>query len=228
MGVPSAENGWIAASLREAGELLRAQGGNPYRAGAYLRAAESVAALGRPIREDFDRQGPAGLQRLPGIGAGIAAAIAEMLITGRWAQLLRLRGEADEAGIAAAHSSEHPGERPSVEDLLDVDREYRAKAAAGRLALIAPKRLNPQGKAWLPVLHTQRGGWHFTALYSNTARAHELGRTRDWVVVYYYDGEHREQQCTVVTETRGALAGKRVVRGREPECRELLLSATEA
>ena len=51
------------------------------------------------------------------------------------------------------------------------------------------------------------------------ARAHELGRTRDWVVIYYYDGEHVEAQCTVVTETRGALAGRRVVRGREEECR---------
>ena len=95
---------------------------------------------------------------------------------------------------------------------------YR-KAAAASLRTIAPKRFNPSGEAWLPVLHAQRGEWHFTALYSNTARAHELGRTRDWVVIYYYDGDHVEGQCTVVTESRGALAGKRVVRGREEECR---------
>ena len=56
-------------------------------------------------------------------------------------------------------------------------------------------------------------------MYSNTARAHELGKTDDWVVIYYeQDGE--EDQCTVVTETRGPLAGRRVVRGREQECRE--------
>jgi putative hydrolase len=42
---------------------------------------------------------------------------------------------------------------------------------------------------------------------------------RDWVVVYFYDDEHAEGQYTIVTEGRGALAGKRVVRGREPECR---------
>jgi len=95
---------------------------------------------------------------------------------------------------------------------------YR-KAADGSLRTIAPKRFNPSGEAWLPVPHAQRGEWHFTALYSNTARAHELGRTRDWVVIYYYDGDHVEGQCTVVTESRGALAGKRVVRGREEECR---------
>jgi DNA polymerase (family X) len=109
---------------------------------------------------------------------------------------------------------------PPVGVLLDVDAEYRRKGAQGELALIRPRRFNPEGEAWLPVLHTERDAWHFTALYSNTARAHELGRTRDWVVVYYYDHDHHEYQCTVVTEFRGPLRGKRVVRGRERECRD--------
>jgi len=73
--------------------------------------------------------------------------------------------------------------------------------------------------AWLPVLHSVRDGWHFTALYSNTAQAHQLNRTRDWVVLYFYDDEHAEGQHTVVTETHGPLAGRRVVRGREAQCR---------
>lgn len=51
---------------------------------------------------------------------------------------------------------------------------------------------------------------------SNTARAHELGRTRDWVVLYF-DGGQGERQYTVVTAERGPLKGKRVVRGREDE-----------
>ncbi|MGZ5127014.1 MAG: DNA-binding protein, partial [Burkholderiales bacterium] len=71
------------------------------------------------------------------------------------------------------------------------------------------------------IMHASRDGWHFTVLYSNTARAHELGRTRDWVVVYFYDGDHAEGQHTIVTEARGTLAGRRVVRGREAECRAL-------
>jgi hypothetical protein len=221
MSARQAENLWIATCLREAAELLHTQGANPFRSGAYHRAADTVSALERPLREEFDRHGANGLQQLPGIGAGIAAAIAEMLITGRWTQLARLRGEADDP--AAHTAADARTEPPSVEALLEVDREYRARAAAGRLALIAPKRFNPEGKAWLPVLHTRLGDWHFTALYSNTVRAHELGRTRDWVVIFFYDGDHREQQCTVVTETRGDLAGKRVVRGREPECRALLI-----
>ncbi|HEX6865060.1 MAG TPA: DNA-binding protein, partial [Thermoanaerobaculia bacterium] len=87
-------------------------------------------------------------------------------------------------------------------------------------------------KAWLPVLHTERGSegsrWRFTALFSNTARAHDLGKTHDWVVIYVYDGHHREEQHTVVTETRGPLAGLRVVRGREAECRAFYAQRTAA
>jgi putative hydrolase len=103
--------------------------------------------------------------------------------------------------------------------LLDVDREYREKAADGKLPTIAPRRFNPEGQSWLPVLHAQHAGWHFTALFSNTAQAHRLGTLRDWVVIYFYDDEHAEGQHTVVTETRGPLAGRRVVRGREAECK---------
>ena len=108
--------------------------------------------------------------------------------------------------------------RPPVALVLDVDREYREKAATGKLRTISPRRFNPAGEAWLPLLHARREPWHFTALYSNTALAHRLGQLRDWVVVYSYDGDHVERQCTVVTEHRGPLAGRRVVRGREPEC----------
>ena len=68
-------------------------------------------------------------------------------------------------------------------------------------------------------MNTERfGGWRFTALYSNTARAHDLGKEHDWVVVTFHGPDGLEGQCTVVTETRGELAGSRVVRGREAEC----------
>jgi len=273
------ENAQIADELREVADLLNAQGANPFRVAAYRKAADTIARLDRPVREICDREGREGLDRLPGVGAGIAAALAEMLITGRWSQLERLRGSVEpealfqsvpgigpelaraihdtlhvdtlEALEAAAHDGrlEHVegvgarrsaairaalasmlGRRlpraaaataPSVATLLAADAEYRTKDASGVLPRIAPKRFNPTGEAWLPVLHAERDGRHFTVLYSNTARAHELGRTRDWVVIYHYGDDHVEGQHTVVTETRGPLAGKRVVRGRELECREL-------
>jgi len=279
-------NSQCADRLREAADLLDAQGANPFRVGAYRRAAETVRDLPEDLAHLIDREGLEGLEALPGIGRGIASALLEMNRTGRWMQLERLRGSADptqlftavpglghrlaerihdelhidtlEALEMAAHDGRletvpgvgprraaairaslqtmlsrgrarrapgatglgtrlEPG--PSVATLLDVDREYRLKADDDTLPTIAPKRFNPTGDAWLPVLHTQRDGWHFTALFSNTAQAHQLNRTRDWVVIYYYDDEHAEGQHTVVTETHGPLAGRRVVRGREAECR---------
>ncbi len=107
---------------------------------------------------------------------------------------------------------------PGVGLLLAVDLEYREKASRGELPAITPKRFNPEGKAWLPVMHTLSGGWHFTALFSNTPRAHQLLRTQDWVVIYYYNDDHEEGQHTVVTETSGSLKEQRVVRGLEAEC----------
>jgi putative hydrolase len=74
---------------------------------------------------------------------------------------------------------------PTVQLILQVDQKYRQKASAAELPMIAPKRFNPEGKAWLPVMHVTKQGWHFTALFSNTALAHQLNRTQDLVVIYY-------------------------------------------
>lgn len=106
---------------------------------------------------------------------------------------------------------------PSVAGLLDVDREYREKAAAGVLQRIAPRRFNPKRESWLPVLHTRRGSRRYTAIFSNTARAHRAGKTRDWVVIYADNGVG-ESRHTVITAAFGPLRGRRVVAGREDEC----------
>lgn len=119
----------------------------------------------------------------------------------------------------AAENGTQEQAEPEVATLLGVDAEYRRKAAADELTKIAPKRFNPEGKAWLPILHTSKDGWNFTALFSNTARAHDLDKTHDWVVLYY-EQDDEEDQATVVTASRGALEDKRVVRGREDECRD--------
>lgn len=273
-------NQQVARKLDEAAELLTQQGANPFRVSAYRKAANTVEQLDRSVADVLDREGLAGLIEIPTIGKGIASAIRELVNSGRWSQLERMRGTLDPEALlqtvpnlgpvlaARIHGELHidtleqleaaawdgrlervpgVGERklqgiranlasmlgrtrqrdaergadgPEVELLLEVDRAYRRDAAAGTLPTIAPKRFNPSGKAWLPILHTEHGGWHFTALFSNTARAHELDRVRDWVVIYFYDDSHEEGQHTVVTETRGPLTGQRVVRGRETECRE--------
>lgn len=137
----------------------------------------------------------------------------------------RGRGEIIRSALQSILARPRPGRRediapgPPISLLLEVDNDYRRKAGRGELPLIAPKRFNPERKAWLPVYHDVIGDWHFTALFSNTARAHQLKRTYDWVVIYFYDDDHQEGQHTVVTETSGSLKGKRVVRGREQECK---------
>lgn len=104
-----------------------------------------------------------------------------------------------------------------VAEILDIDREYRRLAALDRLPKLAPRQFNPGRAAWLPILHTERSGRHYTALFSNTARAHQLNTTTDWVVIYR-DDAHAHGRWTVITSQFGKLRGRRIVRGREDEC----------
>lgn len=266
----------VARMLRDYAELLQQQGEDGFRWRACRRAAETVAALTRGVDVILTEGGRDALVDLPAIGRGIAGAIAEIVATGRWSQLERLRGElvpealfstipgigralarrlADDGQIEtleeleqwvnfggtklrgfgprrkrmiAAALAERLGRvrlprgrvaapLPPVELLLKVDEMYRERSAGGRLRKIAPKRFNPSADAWLPIMHAQHDGWHFTALHSNTRLAHALGKTRDWVVIYHHRDGEPEGRSTVVTETMGARAGQRVVRGRESE-----------
>jgi hypothetical protein len=143
------------------------------------------------------------LARVPGMGRKRVQAIQEAL-RGRYGRPPVVSPLPDDAA-------------PPFEEILDVDREYREKAEADQLRRIAPRRCNPSGEAWLPILHTQRGERHYTALYSNTQRAHGLGMTHDWVVIYR-DDHDGHGQWTVITSQFGSLRGKRIIRGREGEC----------
>ena len=152
------------------------------------------------------------IENYPGIGAKRLAGIRDSLAQ----RLSRIR---------LRTTAPPPSRVPTVSELLDVDREYREKAAAGTLTQIAPRRFNPEGESWLPILHTVRGGRHYTALFSNTARAHEQGKTRDWVVLFCDNGE-TENRFTVITSEFGRLQGQRIVTGREGECEKYYRRAT--
>ncbi len=159
--------------------------------------------LGVDSLEDLEAAAHDGrLVNVAGLGHKRVAGIMDSLAT-RLGRLRALSAEAEE--------------QVPVEEMLDVDREYRERAESGELHKIAPRRFNPTGDAWLPILHTQRGDRHYTALFSNTARAHKLGKTGDWVILYY-DGRGGERQATVITSQYGGLKGQRIVRGREEEC----------
>lgn len=154
------------------------------------------------------------LNSLPGFGRDrikmVQAALGTMLNKSSQ-QRLQVRRWQQDAGEQPQQTA--VGE-PSVDLLLEVDAQYRYLAKAGQLRMVTPRRFNPDGKRWLPVMKLKKDGWAFNVLYSNTARSHELNKTHDWVVVYYESEGHRGQ-CTIVTETRGEQKGDRVVRGRE-------------
>jgi hypothetical protein len=176
------------------------------------------------------------LRSLPGVGPRLARQISEQLgITtleeleraahdGRLSRLgvgpKRLRGIREAlAGRFGRYRFAVPvREEPDVAELLAVDQAYRQRAESMSLPTIAPRRFNPTQEPWLPIFRARRGRWRYRALFSNTALAHRLGRTHDWVVIYFDDGTSSGQR-TVVTENRGDLRGRRVVRGREQECR---------
>ena len=69
----------VAKLLHEFGQRTALRGGNPYRARAYSRAAESLLALTMPLEQIVaeDR-----LREIPGVGDAIADIIAKLHKTG--------------------------------------------------------------------------------------------------------------------------------------------------
>lgn len=140
----------------------------------------------------------------------------------RAAETLRHLGRSV-ADILADEGVDGPEALPTIGEQLA--RQIRLVVKTGRLPMLERLRGEADPVALLatvpgvgPVLAER----HYTALFSNTAQAHRLGRTHDWVVIYWDGDDGRDGQCTVVTDRgRGPLQGLRVVRGREPECLEL-------
>src|SRR6516225_6421021 len=77
----------VAGLLREYAELTQITGGDVFRARNYEKAARSVRGWG----EDIGQSDVKGLRVIPGVGASIAAKIAEYLATGHITALDELR-----------------------------------------------------------------------------------------------------------------------------------------
>jgi hypothetical protein len=180
-------NRMIADRLDEAAEILRGNGADAAHVQAYRTAAATIRHWPISMAVMYRHRGIEGLEEVAGVGPRIAQVIRHLLTHHR----LPPGGASPDQGDLHA----------AVSELLDVDREYRAKAHV------------------VPVLHTRRGPRQYTALYSNTERAHRLGRAHDWVLLYVRDGDD-ERQYTVITATRGVMRGHRIVAGHERACRD--------
>ncbi len=117
--MPERTNADVVALLREYGHRASLRGGNPYRARAYARAADSIATLGEPLAPLIEK---GRLTEIPGIGEAIADIVTTMYRTGTHPRLEALRNEVP-AGVLEMLGV--PGLRP--EQVLEI---YQTLAVA--------------------------------------------------------------------------------------------------
>ncbi|MCK1537534.1 MULTISPECIES: DNA polymerase/3'-5' exonuclease PolX [unclassified Bradyrhizobium] len=146
--MPSLDARGVASLLREYAQRTALRGGNPYRAKAYSRAADSLAALAVPldvlVAEDR-------LTEIPGVGDAIADIITKVHKTGSHPSLEKLRKEIP-AGVLEMLAV--PGLRPekvlrlykdlgigSLSELEAAAKNDRIKKAKGLGAALQTKIL---------------------------------------------------------------------------------------
>jgi len=152
--MPSLDARGVASLLREYAQRTALRGGNPYRAKAYSRAADSLAALAVPldalVAEDR-------LAEIPGVGDAIADIITKVHQTGGHPSLEKLRKEIP-AGVLEMLAV--PGLRPekvlrlykdlgigSLSELEAAAKDDRIKKAKGLGAALQTKILQNLGIA---------------------------------------------------------------------------------
>jgi DNA polymerase (family 10) len=136
--MPNLTSSEITQLLRELGNHVALQGGNPYRSRAYRRAADNLALstipIGQLIAEDR-------LTEIPGIGDALASVITKLHETGEHPSLEKMRAETPPGVLEMLRL---PGLRPdrikklytglgiaSVADLEEAARSDRLKSTKG-------------------------------------------------------------------------------------------------
>ena len=143
-----ADDRTVASLLREYAQRTALRGGNPYRAKAYSRAADSLAALAVPLHVLVAEER---LTEVPGVGDAIADIITKLHRTGTHPILEKLRKEIPE-GVLKMLSV--PGLRPekvvrlykdlgiaSLAELEAAAKDDRVKKAKGLGAALQTKIL---------------------------------------------------------------------------------------
>ena len=126
--MPKTDVRTVANLLREYAQRSSLRGGNPYRAKAYMRAADSLTALSQPL----DRIIAAGaLTDIPGIGDAIAGIVTQLYKTGSHPNLEKLRKDVP-AGVLELFAI--PGIRPDkilkLHETLGISSLAELEAAA--------------------------------------------------------------------------------------------------
>jgi hypothetical protein len=159
-----------------------------------------VSGLEQGLTELHERDGVVGLDALPGIGPRIAAAIVEMLRTGRWSQVERLRGSLDAGRLFRAIPGVGPALARRIHEPLHVDTLEALEVAAhdGRLAAVpglGPRRaaiaamLSPSNGIIRRRRHETEGSGRRDPEYPHDRAGQWFGDQR---------GDHRREQREVV------------------------------
>jgi len=138
----------VADIFAAMGDILAIQGASYHRVLAYRRAAETVAALGRPIVEVW-RAGE--LEDLPGIGKTLAAKIDELMRTGKLSAYERLKAQVPVGVVEMLRISGVGPKRAaafwrelgltSVDELAEAAREGRIQSLPGMGAVTEARLL---------------------------------------------------------------------------------------
>jgi DNA polymerase (family X) len=125
-------NDHAAALFDEYADLMALTGGDPFRARVYTKAARAIAANPQDVAE----LPPAALLRIPGVGKSIAAKVAEIGVTGTFAELEDLRADIP-AGVRQLTQIPALGPRRALqlyrELAVSSPEELREAIGAGRL-----------------------------------------------------------------------------------------------
>ncbi len=138
-GVKHLSNAKIAELLGETAALYEMEN-EPFKPRAYERAALAIEAREEPLYETFARGGPKALQEIPGIGAGIAAHLAELLARGSFAEYERLKKKTPVAvGELVAVEGVGPKTVKALWEQLKIRNldELEAAARSGKLRALA-------------------------------------------------------------------------------------------
>jgi len=160
-------NRQVAQILAAMADMLAIQGENYHRIMAYRRAAENVAALGRPLEEVW-RAGE--VEAIPGIGKTLAAKIDELMRTGRLRAYEKLQAQVPagvvamlgvpdvgpkraarfwkELGITSVEALERAAREGRLRTLPGMGAKSESKVLAGIEALKRRTGRTPLGVAW--------------------------------------------------------------------------------
>ena len=166
--MPKADTQQVAKLLREYAQRTALRGGNPYRAKAYSRAADSLAALAQPLDDLIEENR---LTEIPGVGDAIADIITKLHRNGTHPSLEKLRKEIP-VGVMELLSV--PGLRPdkalrlykdlgitSHTELEAAAKDDRIRKAKGRGSAL---RCRPRSCRTWPSLEAEQAAFICTAL----------------------------------------------------------------